>query len=293
MSIEQLHGILAMGAENPPPTGGSPDDMRAWFSNMMEPTPTAAGIAVEDIEIAGQACEVLEPEGAPADKMIVYVHGGGWLFGTPRSHRVITSNIARSSGLKVVSAHYRLAPENPAPAAHDDVYAIFQWAAAQVGAKNVALIGDSAGGNMALSTAVRLRDNGEELPSALVLMSPALDLEGTGASHKEHADAPLVDAPTMAAFNGVYVGERDRSSPEFTAFHSDMSGLPDTLIHVGSWELLRSDSETIAERMKTAGTHVDLKIWDGMVHNHQLFAPFLEEGMASLEEIGGFVKSHL
>ena len=291
MSIEQMHAVLAMGAENPPPTGGSPDDMRAWFSGMMEPTPTAAGVAVEEIEIAGQDCEILTPEGAPDDKLVVYVHGGGWLFGTARSHRVISSNLARASGLKVVAAHYRLAPENPAPAAHDDVYAIYKWAEAQVGAGNVAIVGDSAGGNMALSTTVRLRDNGEALPAAIALLSPALDFEASGTSHTEHADAPLVDAPTMGAFTMVYLGDRDRTSPEFTPLYADMSGLPQTLIHVGSWELLRSDSETIAARMRDAGTNVDLKVWEGMVHNHQLFAPFVEEGMQSIDEIGAFVKS--
>lgn len=294
MSVEQLHQILGMSAENPPPENGGPDDFRAWFEGMMEPTPTAEGIAIEPVTIAGNPCEILRPEGADDSKMVLYVHGGGWLFGSPRSHRVIASNLARATGLPVLSAEYRKAPEHPAPAAHDDVFAAYGWAVDKVGgAANLAVAGDSAGGNMALSAVVRARDAGQDLPAALVLMSPALDLTGEGESHKTNADAPLVDANLMGLFNMLAFGERDRTSPEFTPFNADMSGLPPVLIHVGTWELLFSDSEALAARMQAAGVDVSLKVWDGMCHNHQLFAPFLEEGMASLDEVGAFVGARL
>jgi epsilon-lactone hydrolase len=294
MSVEQLYQILEMGAQNPPPKSGDPQGMRDWFEAMMAPTPLAAGIVVEPVEIAGQACEWLRPKAAPEGKLILYVHGGGWLFGSPRSHRVIASNLARTSGITVLSVHYRLAPEHPAPAAHDDAFAAYEWALAQgYEGADIAIAGDSAGGNMALATAVRARDAGLPLPAALMLMSPALDLAGEGASHAEMADAPLVDANLMAVFNALYLGERDRKSPEATPFDADMAGLPPTLIHVGTWEILRSDSETIAERMRKAGVAAELRLWEGMCHNHQLFAPFLEEGMASIEEAGGFLRARL
>lgn len=294
MSVEQLHQILEMGAQNPPPQNGNPQDMRDWFEAMMEPTPLAEGIAVELVAIGGQACEWLRPEAAPEGKLILYVHGGGWLFGSPRSHRVIASNLARASGITVLSVQYRMAPEHPAPAGHDDAFAAFEWALAQgYEAGSIAIAGDSAGGNMALATAVRARDAGLPLPAALMLMSPALDLAGEGASHAEMADAPLVDANLMGVFNMLYLGERDRKSPEATPFYADMAGLPPTLIHVGTWELLRSDSEAIAERMRAAGVAAELKLWEGMCHNHQLFAPFLDEGMASIEEAGGFLRARL
>ncbi len=294
MSVEQLYQILEMGAQNPPPENGSPQDMRDWFEAMMEPTPVAEDVQVEPVEVNGQACEYLRPEGAAEGKLILYIHGGGWLFGSPRSHRVIASNLARAAGVTVLSVQYRMAPEFPAPAGHDDAFAAYEWALAQgYGAENVAICGDSAGGNMALSVAVRARDSGIGAPAALMLMSPALDLAGEGASHREHPDAPLVDANLMGVFNMLLLGERDRKSPEATPFYADMSGLPPTLIHVGTWEILRSDSETIAARMQEAGVSADLKIWEGMCHNHQLFAPFLEEGMASLEEAGAFLRSRL
>lgn len=294
MSVEQLYQILEMGAQNPPPANGGPQDMRDWFEAMMEPTPVAEGVAVEPVEVNGHPCEYLRPEGAAEGKLIIYIHGGGWLFGSPRSHRVISSNLARASGVTVLSVQYRMAPEYPAPAGHDDAFAAYEWALAQGYApEDVAVAGDSAGGNMALSVAVRARDGGVGAPRALMLMSPALDLAGEGASHEENADAPLVDKNLMGLFNMLLLGERDRKSPEATPFYADMAGLPPTLIHVGTWEILRSDSETIAKRMLDAGVAVDLKIWDGMCHNHQLFAPFLEEGMASIDEAGAFLRSQL
>lgn len=295
MSTEQLHAILAMGAENPPPPAtDGPQAMRDWFEAMMAPTPTAEGVAVEPMAINGIACEILRPGGAPDGRLVIYVHGGGWLFGSPRSHRVIASNLARASGCAVLSVHYRLAPEDPAPAAHDDVFAAYEWALAQgYSGADLVLAGDSAGGNMALATAVRARDAGLPLPAALVLMSPALDLAGQGVSHREMADAPLVDRRLMDVFNYLYLGETDPFSPSVTPFDADMTGLPPTLIHVGSWELLRSDSETLAERMQAAGGAVTLRVWDGMCHNHQLFAPFLDEGMQSLNEAGAFARLHL
>lgn len=131
MSVEPLHAILAMGAENPPPAGGSPDVMRDWFEAMMAPTPIAEGVEVKPVTINDLACEMLRPNGAAEDRLVVYVHGGGWLFGSPRSHRGISSNLARASGCAVLAVHSRLAPKNPAPAAHDDVFAADEWALAQ------------------------------------------------------------------------------------------------------------------------------------------------------------------
>lgn len=292
MSIEQLHAILALGAQNPPPTDGNPQQIREWFEAMMAPTPVAEGVTIQPLTINGHECELLHPANAATDRLVLYVHGGGWLFGSPRSHRVISSNLARASGASVLSVQYSLAPEHPAPRAHNDVFAAYEWALSR-GYRTVAIAGDSAGGNMALATALRARDSGITLPAAVVLMSPALDLAGKGASHTEMADAPLVDRPMMQLFSALYLGTTDPESPEVTPFAAYLSGLPPVLVHVGSWELLRSDSETIARRLEDSGVAVTLRLWEGMCHNHQLFAPFLDEGMESLNEAGAFLRAHL
>ncbi|MCA0206372.1 MAG: alpha/beta hydrolase [Proteobacteria bacterium] len=294
MSKEQLYAILEMGAQNPPPVMEGPVAMRGWFEAMMEPTPVAEGIAITPVTIAGHGCEFVRPAGAPHGKLIVYFHGGGFIFGSPRSHRVIASNLARASGITVLSAQYRMAPENPYPAAHDDAFAVYQWVLEQGhAAGSVALCGDSAGGNLALGTAVRARDAGLPLPAALVLLSPALDFAHDGASHTEMADAPLVNRPFAEMFTAMYLGDGDRRDPGVAPLQGDLSGLPPTQVQVGSWEFLRDDSVTLVQRLKAAGGEAELTLWEGMCHNHQLFAPLLEEGMASIDRAGAFLRGHL
>jgi acetyl esterase/lipase len=294
MSKEQLDFILETSAQNPPPENPSPVALREWFEGINAETPIAEGTMIEKISIGPCDAELIRMSDTKPGKLLVYYHGGGFFIGSPRSHRVIASNLARTSGAAVLSVDYRLAPENPAPTAHNDAYAAYQWALETgYAAPSIALSGDSAGGNLALATAVRARDEGLPLPACIALMSPALDLADDGDSHRTVDDAPLLTPELMAVFNAVYIGGGDRRSPAVTPFHSNMAGLPPALIHVGSWEILRDDSVTIAERINAAGGVAELKVWDGMVHSWQLFAPMLDEAMASISEAGAFVSSHL
>lgn len=291
MSKEQLAFILEVSAQNPPPQAG-PIELREWFESINADTPVAAGLEIEPVMIGPFGAELLTTPGADHNKLVIYYHGGGFMMGSPRSHRVIASNLARATGVTVLSVAYRLAPEHPAPIAHDDAFAAYQWALDEGFApSSVALTGDSAGGNMALATAVRARDAGLPQPAAIAVFSPALDLAAEGASHS--TDAPLLVRPLMDLFNAIYLGDGDRKSSAVTPFYSDLSGLPPTLVHVGTWEILRDDSVTMAGRLKAAGVETELKLWDGMVHSWQLFAPMLDEGMASIEEAGQFLRRHL
>jgi len=293
MSKEQLDFILKISAENPPPANATPPQMREWFEAINAQTPIAEGAMIETISVGPCPAELIRLSGGDESRLVIYYHGGGFLFGSPRSHRTIATHLAKASGVTVLSVDYRLAPEHPAPTAHDDAYAAYLWALDHGYAPaSVVLSGDSAGGNLALAAAVRARDNGVQLPGCLVLMSPALDLASDGESHRSLADAPLVNRDLMALFNMVYVGAGDLRSPDVTPFYGDVSGLPPVLVHVGSWELLRDDSITIAERINAAGGNAELKVWEGMCHSWQLFAPMLEEGMASIEEAGAFVRRH-
>lgn len=119
MSVEQLHQVLAMSADNPLPHEKPMPEIRDWVEDFLGPIPVAEGITVDPVEIVGNSCEFLRPEGTDPAKLAIYAHGGGWVFGSPRSHRVIASNLARASGITVLSIQYRCAPEHPAPAAHD------------------------------------------------------------------------------------------------------------------------------------------------------------------------------
>ncbi|MCP3405624.1 alpha/beta hydrolase [Bradyrhizobium sp. CCGB01] len=226
--------------------------------------------------------------------LIIHLHGGGFLFGSSRSHRVVAANLARASGVAVLVGDYRLAPEHPAPAAHDDAFAIYKWALEQGFApSSICLSGDSAGGNLTISTAMRARDEGLPNPGAVVVMSPALDFTGQSASFRSVADAPLLTPQLAELFRYVYFGARVHTSPYLAPLNRDLSELPATLIHVGSWELLRDDSVQLAERLRQACVFAELKVCDGMCHSWQLFAPMLHEGMASIEEVAAFARGRL
>lgn len=293
MSTQQLEFILKMTAENPPPPQATPVQLRAWFEASNAQTPIADGAMIETISVGPCSAELIRLPGGDESRLVIYYHGGGFIFGSPRSHRTIATHLARTSGATVLSVDYRLAPEHPAPTAHLDAYAAYLWALESGYAPaSVALTGDSAGGNMALAVAVRARERGVQQPACLVLMSPALDLAGEGESHRTMADAPLVNRELADLFNTLYVPDGDLRSPDVTPFYADMSGLPPVLVHVGSWEMLRDDSITIAARINTAGGNAELKVWEGMCHSWQLFAPMLEEGMASIQEAGDFVRRH-
>ncbi|MBR0719448.1 alpha/beta hydrolase [Bradyrhizobium liaoningense] len=294
MSSQQLAAILEISAQFPPPENAGPAEMRAWFEAINAQTPIPDGIMIERVAAGPAGGDLISYPGADGKRLIIYFHGGGFFFGSPRSHRVVAANLARLSGMTVLAADYRLAPENPAPTAHDDAFAVYAWALERgYAASAIALTGDSAGGNLALATAVRARDAGLPRPGALVLMSPALDFTGTSESYRTIVDAPLLTPQLMTLFTNVYVGEGDPRSPAVTPFDSDLSKLPPALIHVGSWELLRDDSVHIAQRLREAGGSTELKIWEGMCHSWQLFAPMLDEGMASIDEAASFARAHL
>jgi acetyl esterase/lipase len=293
MSKQQLAAILEMSAQNPIPANATPAVMRAWVEDFAGRLPVAANVQIERANCGPCDGDLILPAGGDASRLIIFYHGGGYFFGSSRTHRVIASNLARAAGSTVLVPDYRLAPENPAPAAHDDAFAVYEWALKQGYASGkVALSGDSVGGNLALATAVRAKAAGLPRPAALTLASPWLDWAREGASHKGTPDDPVVSPEMLDLFTRAYLGDGDRKSPKVTPFYADFSGLPPTLVHVGTRERLRDDSVTVVKRMKAAGVAADLKIFDGMCHDWQLYAPMLDEGMESIEEYAAFIKAH-
>jgi epsilon-lactone hydrolase len=294
MSAQQLEAILQASAAAPPPNVPDPVAWRDWFESINAQTPQAPGLDVETINSEGVwSAERLTGGDCQEGRLIIYYHGGGFVFGSSQSHRTITSHLAVLAKSEVLSVDYRLAPESPAPTAHDDCFAVYRWVLEQgYDPALITLAGDSAGGNLALSTAIRARDANLPLPGSIVMMSPALDLAGDGVSYTIDPEPPLLNRQLMEFFNAAYVQEGDLRSASVTPFYCDLKGLPPTLIHVGDWELLTDESVTIASRLNDAGVEAEVKVWPGMVHCWQLFAPMLEEGMQSLQEIADFISTH-
>ncbi|MGA7806662.1 alpha/beta hydrolase [Bradyrhizobium sp.] len=293
MSKQQLAKLLELSAENPPPANATPPVLRAWAETITSHTPLADGVTISRSSLGPYEGDLILPENGDNSRLIIYYHGGGFFIFSAATYRVTTTNLARASGAAVFAPDYRLAPEHPAPAAHDDAFGVYRAALLHgYTAEKIALSGDSAGGNLALATVVRARHAKLPLPSSLALFSPWLDFAEEGETYRRIADDPIVLRPMLDSFKQAYLGDRDRKSPEITPFDADFRGLPPTLVHVGSWERLLDDSGTLAARLKSAGVTAELKIFDGMCHGWQLFAPMLDEGMESIEQAARFIKDN-
>ena len=266
-------------------------DINAMRAIMIE-APAPAGVTCTPVEAGGVSAEWSVADGADQDKVILYVHGGGYVMGSAGSHRDMTGRLSQAAGARVLSLNYRLAPEHPFPAPVDDSVAAYRWLLGQgIQASNIAIAGDSAGGGLALAALIAIRDAGEPVPAAGIGISPWVDMEGTGESMTTRAAVdPVVQKEGLLGMAKLYLGDADPKNPLAAPLHANLAGLPPLLIQVGDSETLLDDATRITERARKADVDVTLKIWDEMPHVWHLFAPILPEGRQAIEEIGAFFK---
>lgn len=265
------------------------DDMRA----IMIETQAPEGVTCTPVEAGGVSAEWSVAAGVDETKVVLYVHGGGYVMGSAGSHRDVTGRLSKAAGARVLSLNYRLAPEHPFPAPVDDAVAAYRWLLAQgISPGNIAVAGDSAGGGLAIATLLALRDAGEPLPAAGVGISPWVDMEGTGESMTTRAAVdPVVQKEGLLGMAKLYLGDADPKNPLAAPLHADLAGLPPLLLQVGDAETLLDDSTRLAEKARAAGVDVTLKVWDEMPHVWHLFAPILPEGRQAIDEIGSFFQA--
>jgi acetyl esterase/lipase len=237
---------------------------------------------------------VVAPE-ADADRVILYLHGGGYCMGSPSSHRSLVAALSAQANARVLSLDYRLAPEHPYPAAVDDAVTAYRWLLAEgVPAARIAISGDSAGGGLTLATLLRLRDEGDPLPAAGVPLSAWSDLEGTGDTMKTNAGVDRMIRPDrLKETADLYANGGDMHQPHMSPLHGDYSGIPPLLMQVGGAEVLLDDSARVAERAKTAGVDVTLEVWADMPHVFQAFTGVLPESDQAIAVIGEFVRKQI
>ncbi len=251
------------------------------------------GVLLKQATVGGVAGEWLEPDQSGVPGTLLYLHGGGYFTCSPRTHRPITTAFAKA-GLRVFAPDYRLAPEHPFPAAVLDAVASYRGLREAAPHTPIVIAGDSAGGGLTLATILKLRDEGDPLPSAAVLFSPFTDLTGSGPSRQ-------VNDKLCAMFPGTglewvslgYIGDADPRDPLASPLWADLTGLPPLLIHVGACETLLDDSTRLAERARAAGVSVELKIWPKVPHVWQIFHRFIPEGRESLREAAAFLRAAL
>jgi len=298
MASEQLQNIVTMLHERASERGDaapSIQEMRAGFEAMSGMFPVAKDIQCEPTEVAGVAAEWISAPNVSKDRVLLYLHGGGYVIGSINTHRDLVSRLSRASGARGLALDYRLAPEHPFPAAVDDATAAYRWLLDSGFAPDKVVIGgDSAGGGLTIATLIALRDAGVPLPAAAVCLSPWVDLEGVGDSMtSKAADDPMVQREGLLEMATAYLAGHEVKAPTASPIHASLQHLPPLLIHVGTAETLLDDSTRLARIAERDGVRVDLKVWDEMIHVFQMFAPILPEGQESIEEIGKFVSESL
>jgi acetyl esterase/lipase len=203
------------------------------------------------------------------------------------------AHICRAAGTPALALDYRLAPENPFPAALEDCVVGYRWLV-QNGTppQEIVIAGDSAGGNLLLATLMLLRDRGHQLPAAAVLISPITDLECTGESFHRNDDPAVTVEFVLSTIRGYAHGQELRH-PLLSPYRGDLRGLPPMLIHVGEDEMLLSDAMRLRDGARRAGVEASLTIWPRMWHVWHLFAPFLPEAKQAINDIGTFIRERL
>lgn len=242
------------------------------------------------VDAGGVPGEFTTTPASRPDRDVLFLHGGGYVAGSAALYRHFTWRIATAARARVLAIDYRLAPEHPFPAALHDALVAYRWlVGGRADPRRTAVMGDSAGGGLALALLLRLRDDGLELPAAAIALSPWTDLALTGASlsSNEKSD-PIVSAADAHLFADCYLAGADPRNPYASPLYGNPAGLPPTLIHVGSDEILHDDAVRMAEILRAAGCRAEIEVWRRMPHVWHLFAPALPEASQAIANIGAF-----
>jgi epsilon-lactone hydrolase len=256
----------------------------------MEHTQPSPGIAYEADVLGGVSGWWCKPPNASAGRVILHLHGGWFVFGSAQAYRNFVGNIALRSGIATFIADYRLAPEQPLPAAIDDARAAYNGLIER-GFRDIAITGDSAGGALAIELSAMLAKNPDLVkPSALVLLSPVTDLTISGDSWitRNEADVYFTKAQVEGLVQ-MYLGEHSATDPLASPLNLDLGGLSAIRIHVGDDEVLLDDARRFAERAVAAGVDTKLEIWEGMLHVFPSAVGTFEAADIAFEEIGAFL----
>jgi epsilon-lactone hydrolase len=293
MADRGIEVVRAHLAKLPPADSLTIAERRAQYERAEKVFPIPPEVKVERVTAPVAPAEWLRPPSAEAGRVVLYLHGGGYVIGSPRSHRHLAAAIAGAAGASALSLDYRRAPEDPFPAAVDDAVASYRWLLEQgIAPGRIVIAGDSAGGGLTVATLVALKDARVPLPAGGVCISPWVDLTFSGASYETKAAVdPIVRRPGIDEMARAYLGKTDPRTPLASPVFADLRGLPPLLIHVGSDEVLLDDAVQLALRAKAAGVSATLEVWDRMIHVWHWFLPMLEEADSAIQGIGRFCRA--
>lgn len=251
-------------------------------------------IATTPVSANGVPGEWVEVPESADDRVLLYLHGGGYIVCGPSTHRFMVARLCRSAGTKALLIDYRLAPEHPFPAAVEDAEAAYRWLLATgVKPERIVVAGDSAGGGLTLALLLTLREAGLPMPAGAALLSPWTDLALTGWSMLTHAKAdPMLRMDAAALGARHYLQGTLPTHPIASPVYADLTGLPPFFVQVGENEILLDDSRRVAVNATAAGVDASLEVWPGMPHVFQAF-PALPESGHALARLGTFLSARL
>ncbi len=279
------------------PLSGSIDSQRRAMAELAADARLPEGCRLEPGVLGGRPVEIVVPDAGTDAAAVVYLHGGAYCLGSPATHRNLAGRLSTAAGCPVHVLDYRLAPEDPHPAAlADAVSAVEVLLAGGLPPGRIGLAGDSAGGGLVIATLLSMQRSGSELPAAAVCFSPWVDLTQSGASHRRlaHLD-PVLSKSNLDALAAAYVGAGDpRDELVSPLFAERFCGLPPVLVDVGEHEVLADDAARLADRLARDGVAVTFTVWPEMIHVFQAFpGPLVPEADESVRRAGRFLAQHL
>ena len=292
MSLAQLEKVIEILTARERPENPTVEDSRAGFEKMMRVVGGKTPADVRQVDAGGVPSELVSADGASEDSATLYLHGGGYVIGSPKTHREFARRLSAASQAKVLVIDYRLAPEDPFPAPVEDAVSAYRWLLDEGYApEKLSIAGDSAGGGLTAATLVSIRDQGLPLPACGVCLSPWVDMEGIGDSMITRADRdPMVQKEGLVGMAGLYLADADPRSPLAAPMYADLEGLPPLLIQVGASETLFDDAVRLDEKARAAGVETTFEEWDDMIHVWHIFAPMLDEGQQAIERMAEFMQ---
>ena len=305
-SIDSIAGLLQAGNENKDRKTQLLESrvaMDEWGASA-----DMSGIRLEDVNVNGIPAEWVLAEGADPDRRLLYIHGGAFMMGSPRSHRAITTTLSRITNASVLAIDYRLTPENNRLACIEDCQAAYKWILdngpdGQAGAPSSFFIaGDSAGGNLTLTTIAWARDEGLPLVNAAVALSPLTDSTFSSPSMRSNIETDHMLGPSLAsmtklpqvlrAWIGLIMNRVKPNDPRVSPIFGDLSDLPPTLVQASEAEVLLDDSRRWVNKARDAGTDATLQTWPHVLHVWHIFGDEMPEAKEAFENIGHFIGEH-
>jgi epsilon-lactone hydrolase len=253
-----------------------------------------AGITIKEEIIEGMRSEWLIPEGADAEKLILYVHGGGYVSGSCSDHRGFVSKFASYTGITNLVYEYRLAPEHPFPAALEDSVKIYRWILTKgYTPENILMAGESAGGGLCLAMLLKLKELGLPMPAAAVAISPWTDLTCSGESYTTKNRLSPAPMHSWTVFSNHYTAGKDPANPLISPLFGELNGLPPIFLNSAENDELYDDGENFFLKAREAGVEITFRKGVGMIHCYPLLAPMFREATEAMDEIVAFVKKHI